>query len=75
MTISKDGVRIITTCDGCGHVRRDQEGQRAVWRPYPAAWKEAQAAGWTAKEKQRVRDFDHFCPTCSTHLAPQPAHG
>ncbi len=62
--IRKEGVRIVITCDGCGQVRQDQEGQRARWRPYPAVWKEAQAAGWSAKKKAQLSDYDHFCADC-----------
>jgi uncharacterized protein YceK len=62
--IRKEGVRIIITCNGCGQVRTDQDGQRAKWRPYPAVWKEAQAEGWTAKKNATGKDFDHFCPEC-----------
>lgn len=63
MTIRKEGVRVVMTCNGCGLVRQDQDGQRAKWRPYPAVWKEAQAEGWTAKKKGN--DYDHFCGECS----------
>jgi hypothetical protein len=63
--IRKEGVCIIITCDGCGQVQKDQEGQRAKWRSHQAVWKEAQDAGWSAKKKLQVSDYDHFCPDCS----------
>jgi hypothetical protein len=63
--IRKEGVRVVITCDGCGVVRTDQDGQRAKWRPYPQVWKEAQGEGWSAKKKADVSDYDHFCRECS----------
>lgn len=63
--IRREKLRIIYTCDGCGTVREDQDGQRAKWRPFKDAWKDAQAAGWTAKIKADGKDFEHFCKDCS----------
>lgn len=65
MTIRKEGLRIVMTCNGCGVVRQDQDGQRAVFRPYPEVWKEAQAEGWSAKRTADGKDWDHFCKECS----------
>lgn len=65
MTISKEGVRIIYTCNGCGVVRTDQEGVKARFKPYPQVWKEAQAEGWTAKKMTDKSDYEHFCKDCS----------
>lgn len=41
MTITKQGGRIIITCDNCGLARVDQDGQRARWRPNKTVWQEA----------------------------------
>lgn len=65
MTIRKEGARIIYTCNSCGQVRPDQDGQRAKFKHYQQVWKEAQAEGWTAKKKADGKDFDHFCKECS----------
>jgi len=65
MTITKEGVRVIITCFGCGMQRRDQDGVRARWRPNRVVWAEAMQEGWTAKPKDDGRDFDHFCPKCA----------
>lgn len=62
--IRREKLRIVITCDGCGQVRQDQEGQHAKWRPYPAVWKEAMEAGWTAKKKGN--DYEHFCKDCAS---------
>jgi hypothetical protein len=63
MTITKEGLRIVITCDGCGLVRRDQGGiARPRFRRNKEVWKEATDAGWMAKENGR--DWKHFCPAC-----------
>lgn len=64
MTITKEGARIVMTCNGCGLVRADQDGQRAKWRPHSAVWKEAQAEGWTSKPILEGKDYHHFCKAC-----------
>lgn len=64
MTIKKEGVRIVTTCNGCGLVRTDQDGKRARWRSHSEVWKEAQAEGWTSKPTAKGNDYDHFCKDC-----------
>ena len=62
--IRREQLRIVMTCDGCGTVREDQKGLRAKWRPHGDVWKEAQAEGWTSKQKPDGKDWDHFCPGC-----------
>ena len=66
MITKEDKVRIVITCDGCGVVRQDQEGQHARWRPNAAVWKEAQSAGWTSRQKADKSAWDHFCPGCQS---------
>ena len=64
MIRKENGGHIVITCDGCGQIRIDQDGSRAKFRPYTAVWKEAQAAGWTAKKKINASDWNHFCKDC-----------
>lgn len=63
--IRREKLQTVVTCDGCGVIWQDQEGQRPKWRPHKDVWKEAQGLGWTAKKKLQVHDFDHFCKDCS----------
>jgi hypothetical protein len=57
-------IRIVITCDGCGLIRADQEGQKPKWRPNKDAWREAEQAGWTSRQKPDGRDWEHFCAGC-----------
>jgi hypothetical protein len=64
MTIRKERGHIVTTCDGCGEFRVDQEGQHAKFKTFRQVWDENLALGWTAKKIPK--DYQHFCPACST---------
>jgi hypothetical protein len=62
--IRKERGHIVTTCDNCGVVNVDQEGERASFKTFRKAWDELLALGWKAKRKPEGGDYNHFCPNC-----------